>query len=44
MSNPNPPAPAARAPRWLVWLGVLALAGYALLIAGHYSNVAGGSD
>ncbi len=44
MSNPNPPSPTARAPRWLVWLGVLALAGYGVFIYHNYSIVAGGSD
>jgi hypothetical protein len=44
MSNPNPPAPDVRAPRWLVWLGVLALAGYGAYLATHTTIVAGGSD
>ncbi len=44
MSNPNPPAPVARAPRWLVWLGLLALAGYGVFIKQHFSIVASGSD
>ena len=44
MSNPNPPAPATRAPRWLVWLGVFALASYGLYLALHLTTVAGGSD
>ena len=41
MSNPNPPAPA---PRWLVLSGLVALAGYAVLIGCHFSTAAGGSD
>ena len=44
MSNPNPPAPAARAPRWLACLGLLALAGYAVLLGINSTVAAGGSD
>jgi hypothetical protein len=44
MSNPNPPACAAHAPLWLIWLGVLALAGYGRFIERNFSIVAGGSD
>lgn len=44
MSNPNPPAATVRAPRWVQWLGVLALAGYAFFLARHSAIVAGGSD
>ncbi len=44
MSNPNPPVPVARAPRWLVWLGLLAMVGYGIFIEHNYSIVAGGSD
>lgn len=44
MSNPNPPAPAARAPRWLVWFGLLALIGYGFFIEHNYSIVASSSD
>jgi len=44
MSNPNPPIPITRAPRWLVWLGLLALAAYGVFIELHFSNVAGSSD
>ncbi len=44
MSNPNPPAAAARAPRWVRWLGLLALAGYAFFLARNSAIVAGGSD
>src|SRR5688572_25804139 len=36
-----PPRPA---PRWFVWLGVIALAGYALFLGAHTTVVAGGSD
>ena len=32
------------APRWFVWLGVIALAGYALFLGAHTTVVAGGSD
>ena len=41
MSNPNPPAPA---PRWLVRFGLLALAGYAVMIGCYFSTTAAGSD
>ena len=44
MSNPNPPAPAARAPRPFVVLALLALAGYAVFLAVHTTTVAGGAD
>lgn len=44
MSNPNPPIHFVRAPRWLVWLGIVALAGYGVFIERNYSVVAGGSD
>ena len=43
MSNPNPPLP-GRAPRWRLWIGWLALAGYAIFLARNFSNVAGGAD
>ena len=36
--------PARPAPRWFVWLGVIALAGYALFLGTHTTVVAGGSD
>ena len=32
------------APGWFVWLGVIALAGYALFLGAHTTVVAGGSD
>lgn len=41
MSNPNPPAPA---PRWFVWLGLVALLGYAIFVGTWFSPYAGGSD
>ncbi len=44
MSNPNPPAPAPRPSRRLVWLGCLALALYAWFLAHHGTVVAGGAD
>lgn len=44
MSNPNPPASAAPALRWLQWLGLGALAAYAAFIGVHATTVAGGSD
>ncbi len=44
MSNPNPPASAAPAPRWLRWLGFGALAAYVAFIAAHATAVAGGAD
>ncbi len=44
MSNPNPPAPARSAQRLRVWLGVLALVGYAIFLARHCAVVAGGAD
>ncbi len=44
MSNPNPPAIAARAPRYFVSLAVLLLAGYAIFLALNTSTVAGGAD
>lgn len=44
MSNPNPPAPASRAPRWFQWLGGIALAAYAVFIGLNATVVAGGSD
>ena len=44
MSNPNPPAPATPAPRWLIWLGLIAFVGYGVLIERNFSIAAGGSD
>ena len=44
MSNPNPPAATVRAPRWVQWLAVLVLVGYAFFLARHSAIVAGGSD
>jgi len=44
MSNPNPPAALIRAPRWVRWLGLFALAGYAFFLSHHSAIVAGGSD
>ncbi len=44
MSNPNPLTAPVRAPRWLIWLGVLALASYGWFVERHYSIVAAGSD
>ncbi|HUR57987.1 MAG TPA: glycosyltransferase family 39 protein [Opitutaceae bacterium] len=44
MSNPNPPAPVDRAPRWFVVLGLAALAAYAVFLAANGTTVAGGSD
>ena len=43
MSNPNPPG-AVRAPRLLLWIGCVALAWYAGLLAWNSSSVAGGAD
>src|SRR5688572_29915175 len=36
--------PTRPAPRWFVWLGLIALAGYALFLGAHTTVVAGGSD
>ena len=44
MSNTNPLEPVACAPRWFVWLGVLALAAFALFLARNTSVAAAGSD
>lgn len=44
MSNPNPPAAAAVAPRWVRWFGLIALAAYALFLLRHSAAAAGGSD
>ncbi len=44
MSNPNPSVPPVRAPRWIVWLGLAALAGYAVFLARNSTVAAGGSD
>lgn len=44
MSNPNPPVSLPRAPRWFVWLGLLALAAYAVFLARNTTVAAGGSD
>ncbi len=44
MSNPNPPAATLRSPRWVRWLAVVALAGYAFFLSRHSAIVAGGSD
>ena len=44
MSNPNPPAPASPAPRWLRWLAVIVLGGYAFFLQRNAAIVAGGSD
>ncbi|MBI4626342.1 MAG: glycosyltransferase family 39 protein [Verrucomicrobia bacterium] len=42
-AGPSPVA-RSRAPRWFVWLGLVALAGYGVLLATNMSAVAGGSD
>lgn len=44
MSNPNPPAPARRSSRRLVWFGAVALALYAWFLTRHGTVVAGGAD
>ncbi len=44
MSNPNPSGPPITAPRWLVWLLVLAFAAYAVFLHSHTTAVAAGSD
>jgi hypothetical protein len=44
MSNPNPSANVAAAPPWFRWLGVAALAAYAIFLVRHTTIVAGGSD
>ena len=44
MSNPNPPPAAVPAPRWALWIGLAALALYAVFLARHTVVVAGGSD
>ena len=44
MSNPNPLAPPAPAPRWFVLLGVLALVGYGIFLGVNSTVAAGGSD
>ena len=44
MSNPNPPVPLSPAPRWLVWVGLLALAAYGIFLHRNSAIVAGGSD
>lgn len=40
---PNPPSPDV-APRWLAWLGLLALAAYGVFLGVHGSTAAGGAD
>ncbi len=44
MANSNPSGPPARAPQSLIWLGLLALAAYAVILGTHTSVVASGSD
>jgi hypothetical protein len=44
MSNPNPSAAAGRMPRLFLWIGWMALAGYAVFLARNFSNVAAGAD
>ena len=44
MSNPNPPAPPARAPRWFLGAALIALAAYTIFLAGKTAATAGGSD
>jgi 4-amino-4-deoxy-L-arabinose transferase-like glycosyltransferase len=44
MSNPNPPAPIARAPRWFLGVALLALVAYAAFLARNGTIAAGGSD
>jgi hypothetical protein len=44
MSNPNPPATHPVGRRLPVWLGVLALLGYAVFLGRHIEAVAGGAD
>jgi 4-amino-4-deoxy-L-arabinose transferase-like glycosyltransferase len=44
MSNPNPSADVARAPRWFRWIGIVALAAYAWFLFLNSAIVAGGSD
>lgn len=44
MSNPNPPAPAAPAPRWFIVLALLALAAYGIFLGVNSTVAAGGSD
>ncbi len=41
MLKPTPPSPA---PRWLVWAGLVLLAGYAVFLARHTTVAAGGAD
>ena len=44
MSNPNPPATPAPAPRWFLRAGLLALAVYAVFLVRHTTVAAGGAD
>jgi hypothetical protein len=44
MTEPHPPPPCTRAPRWFITLGFIALAAYAVLIGVNSTVAAGGSD
>jgi hypothetical protein len=44
MSNPNPPADPAPAWRWVRWIGLFALLGYAAFLQHNLAVAAGGSD